>query len=124
MSYISREAAIELGYWHGEKPTVDNPFPDGVDAVDIVDIENLPAADVREEKWISVKERLPEPLVSVLLVVRRMGKEWCHDSFISTGYLSMDKVSWWCSHDGDCTVYEVEVTHWQPLPAMPKEDEA
>ena len=46
--YISRNAAIELGYWHGEKPTVDNPFPDGVDAVDIVDIENLPAADVRE----------------------------------------------------------------------------
>ena len=46
--YISREAAIKLGYWHGEKPTVDNPFPDGVDAVDIVDIENLPAADVRE----------------------------------------------------------------------------
>lgn len=48
--YISREAAIELGYWHGEKPTVDNPFPDGVDAVDTVDIENLPAADVREVK--------------------------------------------------------------------------
>ena len=49
--YISREAAIELGYWHGEKPTVDNPFPDGVDAVDTVDIENLPAADIPEPKY-------------------------------------------------------------------------
>lgn len=48
MDYISRETAIELGYWHGEKPTADNPFPDGVDAVDTVDIENIPAADVRE----------------------------------------------------------------------------
>ena len=57
--YISREAAIELGYWHGEKPTADNPFPDGVDAVDTVDIENLPAADVRENKrgrWIQDDE--------------------------------------------------------------------
>ncbi len=45
--YISHEAVIGLGYWHGERPTVDNPFPDGVDAVDTKDIESIPAADVR-----------------------------------------------------------------------------
>lgn len=45
--YVERQKLIELGYWHGEPCTIDNPFPDGVDAVDSLDIEELPAADVR-----------------------------------------------------------------------------
>ena len=45
--YIEREAALLLGYWHGEHPTIDNPSPNGVDAVDSVDIEAIPAADVQ-----------------------------------------------------------------------------
>ena len=44
--YISREAALALGYWHGEHPDVGCPCPDGVDAVDVSDIEAIPAADV------------------------------------------------------------------------------
>lgn len=44
--YIDREALYEKAYWHGEHPDVENPFPDGVDAVDIKDVDAIPAADV------------------------------------------------------------------------------
>lgn len=45
--YIERDRLYELGYWHGATPTLDNPFPDGVDAVDTKDIDSIPTADVR-----------------------------------------------------------------------------
>lgn len=72
--------------------------------------------------WIPVTERLPEPMTYVLLVIRRMGKEYRHDPFISTGYMSINKVDWWCSHDGSCSGNRVEVTHWMPLPKLPKRE--
>ena len=54
--YIKREALYEKAYWHGEHTTVDNPFPDGVDAIDIKDVDAIPAADVvpvRHGRWIA-----------------------------------------------------------------------
>ena len=53
--YIDREALYEKAYWHGEHPDVGNPFPDGVDAIDIEDVDAIPAADVapvRHGRWI------------------------------------------------------------------------
>ena len=52
--YIEREALYEKAYWHGEHPDVDNPFPDGVDAIDIKDVDAIPSADVapvRHGRW-------------------------------------------------------------------------
>ena len=52
--YINREALYEKAYWHGEHPDVGNPFPDGVDAIDIKDVDAIPAADVapvRHGRW-------------------------------------------------------------------------
>ena len=52
--YIEREALYEKAYWHGEHPDVGNPFPDGVDAIDIKDVDAIPAADVapvRHGRW-------------------------------------------------------------------------
>ena len=52
--YIEREALYEKAYWHGEHPDVGNPFPDGVDAIDIKDVDAIPAADVapvRHGEW-------------------------------------------------------------------------
>lgn len=40
---ISRRAAIALAYFHGENATWDNPMPNGVDAVDVSDLEALPS---------------------------------------------------------------------------------
>ena len=54
--YIDREALYEKAYWHGEHPDVGNPFPDGVDAIDIEDVDAIPAADVtpvRHGQWIA-----------------------------------------------------------------------
>lgn len=45
--YISREAVLNIAYWHGDKADADHPYPDGVDAVDVSDIEKIPAADVK-----------------------------------------------------------------------------
>ena len=53
--YIEREALYEKAYWHGEHPDVGNPFPDGVDAIDIKDVDAIPAADVapvRHGRWL------------------------------------------------------------------------
>lgn len=53
--YIEREALYEKAYWHGEHPNVDNPFPDGVDAIDIKDVDAIPSADVapvRHGRWL------------------------------------------------------------------------
>ena len=57
--YIEREALYEKAYWHGEHPDVGNPFPDGVDAIDIKDIDAIPAADVAQVvhgRWIEHEE--------------------------------------------------------------------
>lgn len=53
--YIERESLYEKAYWHGEHPNVSNPFPDGVDAIDIEDVDAIPAADVvpvRHGRWV------------------------------------------------------------------------
>lgn len=44
--YIEREALYEKAYWHGEMPDVGNPYAEGVEAVDISDVDAIPAADV------------------------------------------------------------------------------
>ena len=56
--YIERETLYEKAYWHGEHPDVGNPFPDGVDAIDIKDVDAIPTADVapvRHGRWVPTK---------------------------------------------------------------------
>lgn len=51
---ISRSALIDKAYWHGERPDVGNPFAEGVEAVDVSDIEEAPtieAEPVRHGRW-------------------------------------------------------------------------
>lgn len=45
--YIKRGAVLAKAYWHGDSCTQSNPYPDGVEAVDVSAIEQIPAADVR-----------------------------------------------------------------------------
>ena len=61
--YIEREALYEKAYWHGEHPDVGNPFPDGVDAIDIKDVDAIPAADVapvRYGRWTECVVSAPD----------------------------------------------------------------
>ena len=46
--YIKRDAVLAKAYWHGDSCTQSNPYPDGVEAVDVSAIEQLPAANVVE----------------------------------------------------------------------------
>ena len=51
---IDANALVEKAYWHGEHPSVNNPFAEGVDAVDVSDIDNAPtieAEPVRHGRW-------------------------------------------------------------------------
>lgn len=52
---IDADALVEKAYWHGEHPTVDRLFAEGVDAVDVSDIDNAPtieAEPVRHGQWV------------------------------------------------------------------------
>ena len=55
MRVIDANALVEKAYWHGEHPSVDDLFADGVDAVDVSDIEEAPtieAEPVRHGRWV------------------------------------------------------------------------
>jgi hypothetical protein len=75
------------------------------------------------QQWISVKDRLPEEKQDVLV--------WYHGSY-DVAYLQKVKpvklqppqfnnieMFEWCFYDFE----DVDVTHWMPLPAAPKEEE-
>lgn len=85
--------------------------------------------EARGPKWISVKDRLPEPKVDVILIA----KGW-NDRQVYIGRLDEVKPSksWLTgltSNGSQWTVWgfsylkEPIVTHWMPLPDMTKEDE-
>ena len=66
----------------------------------------------RVPQWISVKDRLPEPFVSVL--VHMPGEKPCPT--VREGFISNDGI--WQS--AMFRREPGEVTHWQPMPQPPK----
>lgn len=51
MRLIDANALVEKAYWHGEHPTVDDLFADGVDAVDVSDIDEAPTVEAEPVKY-------------------------------------------------------------------------
>ena len=77
-------------------------------------LDGLPAADAVPGRWISVKDRLPEPFETVLV---QMPLENPLPT-VGWGFIKGDG-EWYCNHfnrDKD------EVTHWMPLPEPPEEE--
>ena len=66
--------------------------------------------------WISVEERLPEPEKEVIILDGR--KHIDIDHLTDDGE---DNYFWWKSDD---TIWceDDEITHWMPIPQLPKED--
>lgn len=104
--YIDREAAIKAIY---------DSDPNGIRRTlgfNVGQIEEalraIPTADVapvRHGKWISVKDRLPEPTYCVLVVG-------------AYGEMEIDALG----TDGEWMGMVEDVTHWMPLPKPPKGD--
>lgn len=69
----------------------------------------------KQSPWISIKERLPNPLEEVILYDKNSIRHY------AVGWLREDKgynKSMWCVTDG--FVEDKYITHWMPIPALPK----
>ena len=69
----------------------------------------------RQPLWISVEERLPDPLEEVILYDNKSIQHY------AVGWLRKDKgynKSMWCVTNG--FVEDKYITHWSPIPALPK----
>ena len=90
--------------------------------------EKVAQLEAAQPKWISVEERLPEPNTTVLLIahgwesqlvyIGKLEKVESEKSWL-TGLVS--KASEWTVY-GFSYLHEPIVTHWMPIPQMPKED--
>lgn len=77
--------------------------------------EELMAEGVTVQEWISVKDRLPEPFVPVL--VQMPGEAPLPT--VREGFISKDGI--W--HSALYNREPDEVTHWKPMPQPPKNGE-
>lgn len=81
-------------------------------------VENMPTADVHPvDRWIGVKDRLPEPEKEVLIWYRyTWGAGFTSYRFgISKWYSNIKR---W--YEG-CLPKDIEVLYWQPLPEPPQD---
>ena len=53
---IKKEDLLDEAYWHGDRYTVQNPYPSGVEAVDVEDIEKMETIDIEEIKRMAFEE--------------------------------------------------------------------
>jgi len=44
--YIKKEDLLDEAYWHDDRYTVQNPYPSGVEAVDVEDIEKMETINI------------------------------------------------------------------------------
>lgn len=84
---------------------------------------------MNEKKWIPVKERLPEPGMMCLVVVKMkydFEKEYEREIDVAEvvegeGYIDGRYNTWVDWQEGQEYIH---VTHWMPLPGLPEEEEA
>ena len=109
MSYIDREYLLD--HVESEEWMDSDGEEHYHEYVPLSVVRNAPAADVREVKWISVKDRLPNDLERVLVF------EDGQVTFGDVCHLYVDDqpiVEW-----HDYMWYPISPTHWMPLPPPP-----
>ena len=119
---MTREEAIEI--LRKNRPTSD-PRPCGMELCDAVDmaisaLRQQDATDKDVGKWISVKDRLPDYMGEVLVIVS--GKP--HENITLDGAYEIaeyDPVEGWILEMWPEWCSGV-VTHWMPLPEPPEEE--
>ena len=80
------------------------------------------AALAKVPKWISVKERMPEPYQHVIVHVRHTEK-WRNGAKPEEQWHVVEE-DCWLGNGWDCNADEDihEITHWMPMPEQPKEE--
>ena len=108
--YISRGAAVEIAMRYC--PDDDGSCSEaGTDLREMLDeLENLPAADVREEKWISVKEHMPDKCG--MYYVTGGGRVWLCELF------AFGETKGWINNALNPTIEA-----WFPIPKPPREEQ-
>ena len=119
--YISRDAVLQeiQGYADFRAPDYLKGWANKLKAAICADlfsaVDCIPTADVRENRWISVKERLPKDLQTVLVRQKDgMMYLWMFCAQSPTDEMWVDEYA------NAFSVYET--THWMPLPEPPKEE--
>ena len=92
-----------------------------VDAIrDIVGIITPTVDFLPQSEWISVEERLPEIMETVLIAYKEKWEwetEW--NFGVDAGSWAIVEGGWNTYHDL-CEGQELHITHWMPLPEFPK----
>ncbi len=94
----------------------------------------IAAAEAESDGWISVKERMPEKWIEVL-VAERHEKRACCAYWLPITVNGKERIIWHQDDEhleadsgnygnGACISHrELEVTHWRPLPPPPTEEQ-
>lgn len=76
----------------------------------------------KEEGWISVKDRLPDLQVDVLVCIKKFGVRYPYSMVATYEYNLKDELVWWVGEkefDWNNANHE-QITHWMSLPEPPK----
>lgn len=111
--YIEREALLKFIENGINNPDRKEAF--GYDAVEILEkVQYMPAADVAPvRRWIPCSERLPEKNDQWVLCL-------CVSGAIEVLKFDYTMWNWDAQYPGRCYM-ENYVTHWMPIPQLPKE---
>lgn len=74
--YIKKEDVLDEAYWHGDRYTVHNPYPSGVEAVDVEDIEKMETIDIVKCKECKYFELNPITVIDGIPLI--LTHEICH----------------------------------------------
>lgn len=80
------------------------------------DVARLTQELEEERRWIPVIDRLPKPYVLVLVITA--------EDVYGVMQLSEDECGEYTWIDNESTIHKtVDISHWRPLPQLPKEGE-
>jgi Protein of unknown function (DUF551). len=110
-SYIALRNSVQIG-------NVNMLHLDGVNIRAMEIYASLRTQQLQEQQWVSVKERLPEVGVDVIATLEHWESKNKRRAALKR--VKEDDCDWRTSDDNSEISYSFNVTHWMPLPELPK----